>query len=114
MNKKLKRLCLFLVAPFLFCTACNNNEPSGGFTMRAKITAINSHIEVEILKDEYNSGIMWVNLSEKTSIKDENENDLSLNDLAVGDIIDIIYNGQVMLSYPGQISAQKIVRIKIN
>ena len=101
-----------MIAPFLFCTACNNSEQTGGFTMRAKIIAINSHIEVEILKDEYNSGIMWVNLSEKTSIKDENGNSLSISDLAVGDVIDIVYNGQVMLSYPGQINAQKITCIK--
>ena len=81
---------------------------NGQFKMRAKILAINSHIEVEILEDEYNSGILWGNYSNKTTLKDNAGNAITISNLKVGDQIEIIYSGQVMMSYPGQIVALQI------
>lgn len=78
------------------------------FKMKAKILAINNHIEIEILEDEYNNGILWVNYSNQTTFLDSKGNKISASDLSVGDTIEIVYNGQVMMSYPGQISARQI------
>lgn len=81
---------------------------NGQFKMRAKILAINNHIEIEILEDEYNSGILWVNYSNKTTFKNNAGNAITISDLKVGDQIEITYSGQVMMSYPGQIVALQI------
>lgn len=78
------------------------------FKMKAKILAINNHIEIEILEDEYNNGILWVNYSNKTTLKDNAGNAITISNLKVGDQIEIIYSGQVMMSYPGQIVALQI------
>ena len=58
--KLFKKLIYLLFFPIILSsfTACDNKEQ---FVMIGKITAINSHIEIEILQDEYNQGIMWVN-----------------------------------------------------
>jgi hypothetical protein len=111
MNKNLKRLLILATLPFLCCGGCSR-DTSGKFIMTATITAINSHIEVEILTDQYNSGIMWVNASNLTAIYDANGKKIKLNDLRVGDKIQIEYSGQVMMSYPGQITAKKITVLK--
>ena len=107
MNKKLKRLLILASLPFLCCAGCSHNT-NGKFIMTATITAINSHIEVEILTDEYNSGIMWVNASSLTAVYNSNGKKIKLNDLRVGDKIQIEYSGQVMMSYPPQIAAKRV------
>lgn len=104
---KFKKLCLVLIAPFLICAGCNHKQENG-FVMKAKITAINSRIEVEIISDKYNSGVMWVNLANNVIIVNSQGKSICLSDLAVGDKIEIVYNGQVMMSYPAQIVAKKI------
>ena len=107
MNKNLKIFCITMLAPFIILGGCSSEQKSN-FVMTAKIIAINSHIEIEIIKDDYNSGILWVNVPDSISILNKNGKKISLTDLAVGDKIEICYSGQVMMSYPGQITAQKI------
>lgn len=108
MNKKILRLFLLALTPLFFCVGCNNEDAEGQFKMKAKILAVNSHIEVEILKDEYNSGLLWVNYSKETKIVNSEGKSITLENLKEGDEIEIVYSGQVMMSYPGQIYAQKI------
>ena len=108
MSKRIISLFLLALAPFLFCAGCNNEEEQPQFKMKAKILAVNSHIEVEILKDEYNSGLLWVNYSKETKIVNSAGKSITLEDLKEGDEIEIVYSGQVMMSYPGQIYAQRI------
>ena len=93
MNKNLKRLLILATLPFLCCGGCSR-DTSGKFIMTATITAINSHIEVKILTDQYNSGIMWVNASNLTTIYDTSGKKIKLNDLRVGDKIQIEYTEQ--------------------
>ena len=109
MNKRIISVFLLLLSLLLIFTACNEDrEMNGQFKMRAKILAINNHIEIEILEDEYNSGILWVNYSNKTTLKDNAGNAITISNLKVGDQIEIVYSGQVMMSYPGQIVALQI------
>ena len=80
--------------------------------MIAEILAIGDKIEVEVIEGEYGaSGIYWVNFNEKTPIVSKNGGALALADLSVGDQVEITYNGQVMMSYPPQIVARKIVKL---
>ena len=107
MNKFIKRFCLLAITPFIFC-GCAPKEYPSGLTMTARITEISSYIEVEIIKDEYNSGILWVLVDNLTPIKNAEGKSILLSDLKAGDKIEIIYSGQVMLSYPGKIVAKAI------
>ena len=120
MKGKLRILAsAMLLALALACVcACTAEEeadyefPAEGFFMKARITAINDRIEVEVIESEYTSGIIWVNTNEETPVLDENGKKIEISDLAVGDVIEIAYSGQIMMSYPGQIVGQAIRKVK--
>ena len=79
-------------------------------TMVAKILSIGEKIEVEVIEGEYGaSGIYWVITGEETVYEFEDGRGISANSLKAGDRIEITYSGQVMMSYPPQIVAKKIV-----
>ena len=79
--------------------------------MIAEIVYISDKIEVNVIEGDYGaSGTYWVITNSATVIKDQNNNRIST--LNVGDRIEIIYSGQVMLSYPPQIVAKKIIVLK--
>jgi hypothetical protein len=50
-------------------------------------------------------------LTDETEIKDALGKALSREDIGIGDTLSVVYNGQVMLSYPPQIVAHSITRI---
>lgn len=107
MKKILKGIisCTLLLALF----SCNaQNEQDYGFKMKAVIKGISNKIEVEVLEAEYAEGIYLLVYSSETVITDKSGNPISVNQLNVGDTIEISYNGQVMMSYPPQIAARKI------
>ena len=107
MNKFVKKFCLLALTPFVFC-GCAPKEYPSGLTMTARIIEISSYIEIEIIKDDYNSGILWVLVDNLTPIKNAEGKSIALRDLKAGNKIEIVYNGQVMLSYPGKIVAKTI------
>ena len=86
----------------------SDNSGKGGFRMKAKITGFGSRVEVDVIEAPYTSGVHWVITNENTDIKDENGAKIARSDLAVGDVVEIEYNGQVMMSYPPQIAALSI------
>ncbi len=102
----IKRCAGLLIAPFLFVGGCAFRRPQ--FVMTALVTDVHTQIEVEILSDQYNSGVMWVNFSDETKIVNAKGEKLSIANIKKGDKLEIVYSGQVMMSYPGQIYAQKI------
>ncbi len=84
-----------------------------GVKMSAEILAIGEKIEVEVIEGEYGaSGIYWVIYSSDTKYFDAFGNAAKLSDFAVGDKIEIVYGGQVMMSYPPQIVAKKITKMQ--
>ena len=110
---------VLLLALTLACVcACASEKeeeyefPKEGFFMKARITAINDRIEVEVIESEYASGILWVNTSEETLVLDKNGKKIEISDLAADDVIEIAYSGQIMMSYPGQIVGLAIRKIK--
>ena len=87
-------------------TGCKREEPS--FKLKARVLALGEKLEVDVIEGEYASGLYWVITSDKTKILGVDGKRLELSDIAVGDTLEIIYNGQVMMSYPAQIVARKI------
>lgn len=81
-----------------------------GVLMLADITEISDVITVEVVESEYTFGIHWVLTSENTKIVDSDGTPIRRADLKVGDRVEIVYSGQVMMSYPPKINALKITR----
>lgn len=81
-----------------------------GVKMTAIVKNIGDKIEVEVIEGDYGAeGIYWVNYSNETVITNSENVRLSVDDLKVGDTIEITYGGQVAMSYPPQIFAKKII-----
>lgn len=118
----MKRIILMILVlslfPFLF--ACkkecgqkkneneNENLQSPTVTMRAIVTIVGAHIEVEVIESDFAFGVYWVLTSDGTEYFDKNGKSIKRTDIKAGDTIEITYGGQVMMSYPPQIVAREI------
>ena len=109
--KFLKFLSMAIVSPMLLLLlSCKS---SGGasdtdFSMTAKVNAVGEKLEVEVISDEYNSGTFLVIYSDETDFLSEDGEQISVEDISVGDTVVIHYGGQVMMSLPPQIVAKSI------
>ena len=102
-----KVVCGILITLSLFfCMGCKEVNT---FKLVGIIQNIGDKIEVEVVSSEYASGIYLVITGENTKYYNEEEKEIEKTNLSVGDKIQIIYGGQVMMSYPPQIVAKKIV-----
>ncbi len=114
--KKIFNIIIVALALIALCGCESFNpiesRPAEGPKMIAEIVAIGEKIEVEVIEGEYGAvGIYWVITGEGTVYETEDGKSISADSLEVGDRIEIIYNGQVMMSYPPQIVAKKIVLV---
>ena len=114
--KKIGLLALLLILPMLFACGEVEKEESeemltDGFKMEAEVTALDEKIEVEVIKSEYASGTFLIITSDNTSFFDKNGAKISKADLKVGDTVEIVYNGQMMMSLPPQVVALQIKKI---
>jgi hypothetical protein len=80
-----------------------------GFTMIAKVKSVGDRVEVDVISAEYASGIFHIIVGENTLIYSALGNEITKQELKSGDTVEITYNGQIMLSYPPQVVALKIV-----
>ena len=103
-------VCILAISLLASCSIFDKGDINvEGVRMLAVIKNIDDKIEVEVIEGEYGaSGIYWVNTNSDTVYLDKNGNLTLRAFLKVGDTIEIIYSGQVMLSYPPQIIAKKI------
>lgn len=85
-----------------------NGDDEETFYLIGEVTAICDRIEVNVIEGEYAYGIYWVHVGE-TDIFDQDGNKIPLEDLEIGDVLEVTYNGQVMMSYPPQIVATKVI-----
>ena len=109
----LAMLCSCGVLDFTKLPSDKEEDDTQGVRMTAEIIAISDRLEVEVISGEYGaSGIYWVITSDDTPCFDSEGNTIKFSDLEVGDKIEIIYGGQVMMSYPPQIVAKKIKILK--
>ena len=86
----------------------DETKPGSDFKMVAVITDLSDKIAVEVIESEYTSGIHWVNVANSTEFYAKDGTKISRSDLKVGDKVEILYSGQVMMSYPPQIVAARI------
>ena len=108
MKRMVCYIILGIVFPSLFMTGCNRQNDTEGVKMTATVTAINDRIEVEVTESEYTSGPHWVIITDNT-VFEKNGRRIKRDGISVGDTVEIYYNGQVMLSFPPQIVAHRIV-----
>ncbi len=109
----LAMLCSCGVLNFAKLPGEKEENDTQGVRMTAEIIAISDRLEVEVISGEYGaSGTYWVITSDDTPCFDSEGNTIKVSDLEVGDKIEIIYGGQVMMSYPPQIVAKKIQILK--
>lgn len=67
------------------------------------------YIEVEIIDSQIAFGKYLVLVDAATVYQDSEGNKITRDDLKVDDVIEISFSGQVMMSLPPQIYAQKII-----
>ncbi len=81
------------------------------FVFKGRVTSVSNpyHIEMEIIDSEIAFGIYWVNVGSQTEYIGSDSVPINREDIKVGDTIEVVFSGQVMMSYPPQISAQKII-----
>ena len=115
MKNIIKIALLVLTLSLLASCAPNENGGDNGgggggqtFTLKATVNAVGEKIEVDVIEGEYASGIYWVIVSDETELIGKNGKKIAKDDIKVGDTLEIVYNGQVMMSYPPQIVARKI------
>lgn len=130
MNKKIFALALALV--MLSVVGCdvgdkssddgasngnNNHTPKANIELlndevifKGKVTSIDNQrfIEVEIIDSSIAFGTYWVLVSDLTEFYDFDGNSIERSTIRVDDVIEIVFSGQVMNSYPPQIAAKRI------
>ena len=111
MKKLFKKLMLLASVLLLTSCAAPSEDTGPHVTMTAVIDNISDRIEVTVLESEYTSGVHWVITSKDTEFIGKNGEKIAREDLSVGDKVEIVYSGQVMMSYPPQIVGRKITVI---
>ena len=83
----------------------------GEFFFRGVVKSVDNkyYISMEIIDSNVAFGIYHVNVDAGTKYVSAEGNGISRDDIKVGDTIEVIFSGQVMLSMPPQIYAQKII-----
>ena len=120
-KRRIIGLLLLLAAALVCLVSCGGKALEGtkntegedmqdtdGVVMLAEITGIDEYIVAEVVESEYTYGTHWVITTENTVFYGADGKRISRSDLAVGNTVQITYNGQVMLSYPPKIVATKI------
>ena len=97
----------------LALSSCDGGGRGEEFVMRAEITAISEgELSVEVIEAPHgNTGPFFVIVSEGIPVFGGEGERLSLSSLEVGEVIEITYGGQVMMSYPPKIAARRIVKV---
>ena len=108
--KKLLAIITAVITLLLF-TACKETM-SDNFILKANVISVGEKIEVEVIESDYAFGTYLVITANETEFLNANGVKISKNDLKTGNVIEITYGGQVMMSLPPQIVAKKIKVLK--
>ncbi len=124
--KKVILLFLFaaLAIAMLSCTddesrGASDKDSDGGtstdeqvgdsFVLKAIVKGKTGELEVEVIESDYAFGTYRVLISSETEFKNGDGDTISLSDIKIDDTVEIVYGGQVMMSYPPQIVAKKVI-----
>lgn len=82
----------------------------GEVVFRGKVTSTesNRYIEMEIADSEIAFGTYWVLVNDNTPFYNRDGVSIERADINVGDIIEVVFSGQVMNSFPPQIAAKRV------
>ena len=105
-------LALLLMLLLVSCGGEEESAIQGSFKMTATVENVGEKIEVNVIQAEYATGVYWVISTDTTEFLDNNGGQIARSDIRVGDTVEILYNGQVMMSYPPQIVALRITKSK--
>ena len=86
----------------------NTDKPGDSVSMVARVTELGDRITVEVIESPYTSGVHWVITAPTTEYYAKDGTRISREDIKVGDKVEILYSGQVMMSLPPQIVAARI------
>ena len=111
--KKINILLLIMLSAFLLISCEHNNTddetiPVGGTKMSGVVTDVGDRIAILVSEGAYKDQPIHVLINSNTSFLNKNGNKTTKDSINIGDKIDVTFSGQVMMSYPGQISAIKI------
>ena len=124
MNKKIFALVLACIT--LFLLGCepdisgkddkNNGGESdlpleaGEVVFKGKVTSVDGRdfIEMEIIDSDIAFGTYWVLVGSETAYFDLEGNTVGRDSIKVNDVIEVVFSGQVMNSFPPKIAARKI------
>ena len=84
------------------------NIETNSFEMLAEIITVDEKTLVNVIEAKYAFGEYLIIIPDDIEITDAKGNKKQRTELAPGQILNITYNGQVMMSYPPQIVARKI------
>ena len=115
MKRLISILCVLLALPLLFaCDAPDEAEATTGntdYSMTATVTELGEKLLVEVAESPTNmTGPYLINTDQHTVYETADGEKIEHDDIAIGDTIVIYYSGQVMMSYPAQVYAAKIVK----
>ncbi len=106
----MKKTALVLVSLLLVCllfAGCTQESPD--YTMKGTVNEIGNHIDFTVTENSYVSGVFWALTDESTVYLFDDGSKATREDISSGSEITVYYSGQIMMSYPGQVYASKIV-----
>ena len=127
MSKKIIAIAILMMTLILagcqptegaYNTGGGNEEKNerGEYVFKGEVTDIsnNRHIEMEIIDSNIAFGTYLALTDNGTLYFDSNGSAIARENIKVGDVIEVVFSGQVMQSFPPKIYAQKIYLTKSN
>ena len=110
MKKIVSIITLFTL--LLIAVGCKGDSVDEEFKLKAKVIKVDNVIEVEVMESDYAYGVYWVLTSNDTEFISKSGEKIQKQDIKEDSVIEIVYGGQVMMSYPPQIAAVKVTVIE--
>ncbi len=105
--KKAILTAVLLVAVCLAVAGCAKSTPL--YTLTGTVNDIGDHIDFTVTESTYVSGVFWALTDNATVYLFEGGESASREDISEGTVITVEYSGQIMMSYPGQIYAKRVI-----
>lgn len=105
--KKAAVIALSLIILCFSLAGCGEKSPE--HTMKGTVNAIGNHIDFTVIENSYVSGVFWALTDDNTVYIFEGGEAATRDDISEGTVITVEYSGQIMMSYPGQIYAKRVI-----